>query len=172
MYREERQVFTLPEVLDGKAGVIFQKNYLPESSFAGSDRELFIKSEATDARPDGVDETFWITLDRHGKLVDEFLDWIQYIPHRFLIKLHYPKRNPDPSSLVIDYIIDTNAIVIDSFTLVEDGEAKQYGKFRDITITAGMYNRDTEKIRIDELITDFNNPKNRDWIFRLFVTKR
>lgn len=171
MFREEKNMFPLIKLLKDE-NFKFPSLYMPEIQETGTD--IFIQGKEVDLQPDGVMDIFWGIADKNGKLVELGDQWIQYLPHGFLIRMHAPQKNLSPEMLEIDYIIDMDHVNLCECTIPQaDWDKTKLSMVYSISIENGIYtNPDGQKIHIDERLVGFSDIKTRTMLFREFVTHR
>lgn len=174
MIREEKHMLPLLKLLKDKS-IQFPALYMPDIQETGTD--TFIQGKNVDLSPSGIMDIFWGIADHNGQIAELGDQWMQYLPHGFLIRMHVPQKHLSPEMLELDYLIDMDAVNLAECTVIDsasttDQQAK-LSMVYSITMENGIYTRpDGKKVSMDTRLINFSDEKVRTMLFREFIIHR
>ena len=170
-------IFDTFDLLDNE-DIVLPQYYIPqmfeadEKTRATSPKNCFIRTTNKIITSSESTIVSFIQLNSDGSIEDDtVLDIEQFVPNGFLVRLTCPQRNLSADAVQVDYIVDMNKIYLDQSTVPND--TKRHVRFRRMEIRSGIYTDGERKVKIsDEIITDFNNPKSREWLLRKYIIRK
>lgn len=166
MILEDQPKYTFLDIINGKHSFKFPEGYLPKVVITGDD--MYLESVARSFGPDGNDIVSYVLFDKCAQAIDDNVPLIQVIPHGFLAKLTVPQRNKIPDTMQLEYLIDMDAVNIETFV---DESGDRYARFLPVEMEGDCVVRNGMKIPLDHRFATLSNPHSKMDIFKLFIPR-